>query len=142
MNELIGLSFDEAVRHVLENKSLAYTFSPFEKKGRVVGGLIYAVKYDLDENEICIDYLDGYFGDFGGAEDFYSLDDIPEDAKALKYQIADLKTDRFFWGDIIEIIIKLLMGLPESEAYNEYPCPECDQILLRTGQANKCDKCK
>jgi len=82
------VNFNEAVEHVRKTKESLYTFIPerkiFRGKLRIVGGVIYYIRWNSDfinseeDENIYIDCLNGLFGDeagFDSYEESYYIDD-------------------------------------------------------------------
>lgn len=145
--------FYQAMDYVIKSKQIAYAFKPKVKDGRVVGGLVYIMYYEclepydpeIDEeppnDNDCIFFI--YIG--SGAEyDQSNYADVDDDAKSMDYRISDLKSSHI--NEVCDcrwdIALKILSGLPKEKALESCPCPDCDQILYKTGKAQPCLKCK
>ena len=151
MSNKNGMTFEDAVEYVLTTKKTVFNFSSEKKKGLIIGGYIYVIGFeDIDPEEeinnekdfIKIDYVGGKFNDFSGEDDCFNYDDVGEDAKNMQYNVAasDFSTSDLYYE--LQILLKILSGVSRTDAMNKFTCPECDQILYRTGRVGKCKKCK
>jgi len=113
------LSFDEAVS-VAKNKpgtefvGLRYV-PPFTRLD------VYIIDVDPDEpDDVRIQFEGGELFDLGGEEDFYDLDDAPDEAKALFYaRVSDLGNgDIQIMGMVSEHVLQeVLPSLNEKSTY-------------------------
>ncbi len=149
MDESVEMSFDNAVQHVLKDKSaIFYAFTPtFGVAKEVVGGILYIIQYDIDDEKddlynMSIIYLGGRFNDDFIEEDYFSLKDIPKHGKNLNYRLSNIEHPHNFFTQSLNVTLKRLIGLSRDEALKKNSCPECDQIIFLTGQNTKCEQCK
>jgi len=88
-----SLSFDDAVKYILESKGAAFGFIPNSRNGKTIGGQIFVIEYcedhasDPDEYpEYFVHYTAGLFRSSEGEEESYWPDDAPDEAKGITYQ--------------------------------------------------------
>jgi|GEM_PF-3475841 len=141
------MNFDEAVDYVVKEKAIAYSYQPEKRGNKIIGCEMYILSYNHafqehpeDEDEFNIKYTGGAFYSSSGEEGFYGIDDVPNEAKKLSYIPA--KGTKFDTDNEIQVTLKQLNGVPEGEAFSDYPCENCDEILFETGVYCKCEKCK
>lgn len=141
------MTFDDAVDYVLSTKKVAFAYKCVNNRH----GSLYVLEYDEDviddedyekeSDKVSILYSGGIIYSSVGEEDFYSVDDVPSDAKSMEYR--ETGFDSFRYMDYqIQVTLKILNGCTEDKALEDYPCKECDAILFKTGYFTKCDACK
>lgn len=145
-----AMNFDDAVRYVLADRSaLLYSFTPtFGVKKKVVGGILYIIQYDFDEDleseidNLTVIYLGGKFNDVFSEEDTFPVSQVPKHAKTVKFRVSTIEPPHSFYSDDFDVTLKRLMGVAYDDALAENSCPECDQVLFSTGSPGKCERCK
>lgn len=116
------LSFDEAVKAAKNEPGAEFIglryVAPFTRLE------VYVIHVDPDEADyVNVQYEGGELFDFGGEEDFYGLDDVPEEARGLFYaRKTDLgKGDVQVMGMKSEFVLQeVLPGLSKDAKYRDY----------------------
>jgi hypothetical protein len=114
------LSFDEAVAAAGEEPDVEFVglryVAPFSRLD------VYAVMSDPDNvGYVSISYEGGELFDVGGEEDFYGLDDVPDEAKGLFYtRLLDLADGKAHINGMVSeyVLHAVLPGLGEADTYS------------------------
>ena len=139
-----NMNYEEAVTYVIKNKTQAFSYLPEKKNGKVIGGEIYILEFNEDEDEpddFSLTYIGGIFRSSSVEEDYFNSEDIPEEARSLTYQPAKCDSSSVYLGWEVQCALKLLAGYSEDEVIDEYPCETCDTNLFETGRRKRCTKC-
>jgi hypothetical protein len=113
----VPLSFDQAVAYVLKEKGNAFAYRPIARLGKQRGGRIFFLYYQETEDPDDSDppyrlyYLASLFRASDAEEETYFPDEIPEDAKQLKYQITSATVDDVYERDIEEALEAATNGI-------------------------------
>lgn len=131
---MADMSFDEAVQHVAQHHGAAYAFVPDGEPPK--GGQLYVLAYnDLIENDpdewpYMLWYAGGEFFDSSGEENCYGPDDIPGEARSLRFTPAAPTFDPVQHMDYeLQITLKLLQGASLAEARDD-----SDELLAGYGE--------
>lgn len=150
-NIINSMNFDDAIRYVIENKTIAFSYTPEKENEKPIGAVIWVIEYDEEIKEYMDDenlenyrlaYADGQFYSIERGEDFYCSDNLPEEAKILTYRPANCESISEYFFYQIQIILKILAGYSIDEATDDNSCKICDENLFMTGCRKICSKCK
>jgi hypothetical protein len=112
------LSFDQAVNHVVTEKGNAFAYVPIARLGKHRGGRMFFLHYrepdEPDDNDppYRLYYLASLFRASEAEDETYFPDNIPDDAKKLKYQITSTNVDDVYEADIEEALKAATNGIP------------------------------
>lgn len=145
------ITFDQALEHVLSTKGAAFAYTPMiGKDGKPYGGTIYIMHYESDyekEPEDLYEYYllesSGRFYSTVGGEDSYAPEEIPAEAKQLKYYRCPVETSVAIdasWATT-EAALKVLNGIISHPSEDCEMCPECENIMFATGVYTLCSHC-
>lgn len=115
---MANLSYEEAIVKVLLIKGAAFGFSSMNSGkiaglGKWTGAKIYVIEYCSDHEsepdeypEYFVHYTSGLFGASDGEEESYSPEDVPDEAKGLKYRLVEF--DSSILSSEIQIVLEKL----------------------------------
>jgi len=109
------MNFEETVKYVMKEHSVAFAYSSRKEGEMVVGADIYVLLYQGAER-FQINYLGGNFHDTFAHESVFHDQEIPTEAKKLIYRKTILKSDyvEFCLLSKIDVVLKFLNGYSES----------------------------
>lgn len=129
------MTFDDAVAYVIREKSIAYSFIPLQKAKRIVGGSIYVIECNEDNEtdpqeygEFSVFYSGGLFRSSSGEEETYMPEEVPEEALSSHYLPADTAA-LDAKESILEMFLLRLRGMSRAEADKQIDYMSLEQML-------------
>lgn len=124
------MTYDEAVAYVREKKANVYAHTTRPGSGRRSSERIdiYVIAYndghedDLDEYEFNIHYAGGMVGSSSGEEEIYSPDEVPDEARQLRYTETSAGPDALDY-EVQTALATLKQGEPVTKVPRGKPKP-------------------
>ncbi len=111
------MTYDEAVKFIIKNKSQAFNYSLRKQGEQVIGANIYILRYNDDfekdpdeEDEFDLKFVGGLFREPWGEEDIWYPEIIPSEAKELKYYPVKKNLSSIDFNYEVQIVLEKLTG--------------------------------
>lgn len=122
---MTSMTYDEAVAYVRENKAnvYAHTTRPVRRSEQIDIYLIAYNQYhegDPDEYEYNIHYTGGLAGSSSGEEEVYGPENVPDEARQLRYTVTTAGPDALD-SDVQIALLELKRGEPATKVARGKP---------------------